>query len=224
MLHCEASRPGVRTQPGRRVHACDASSDRPGHLQLDQSSVAAARTTSPATLPRPPLPQPLPPALRNQQLCWRGLPPCPLAPRRRGCVQAQIVTLDAPSTPAREVNRSANLALPQEVAAAATPAPPSGGPRLQPSERVLHLWRTAQCVCFDVDCEYRPSPRPPAPLQSATPLLHLLQRSLCLRTCARPSLACPPAPACARVCSPRPPSRVRPLRAQPQVASPAGAE
>ena len=28
------------------------------------------------------------------------------------------------------------------------------GPHLVPSERVLHLWRTAQAVCFDIDCEH----------------------------------------------------------------------
>lgn len=27
------------------------------------------------------------------------------------------------------------------------------GPRLQPTERVLKLWRKANAVCFDVDCE-----------------------------------------------------------------------
>lgn len=30
----------------------------------------------------------------------------------------------------------------------------SSGPRLQPSDRVLKLWRKANAVCFDVDCEY----------------------------------------------------------------------
>jgi hypothetical protein len=29
------------------------------------------------------------------------------------------------------------------------------GPRLQPTERVLKLWRKANAVCFDVDCEYQ---------------------------------------------------------------------
>lgn len=30
----------------------------------------------------------------------------------------------------------------------------SAGPRLQPSDRVLKLWRKANAVCFDVDCEF----------------------------------------------------------------------
>lgn len=29
------------------------------------------------------------------------------------------------------------------------------GPHLVPSERVLHLWRNAHAVCFDIDCEHR---------------------------------------------------------------------
>ena len=32
-------------------------------------------------------------------------------------------------------------------------ADPSTGPHLVPSERVLKLWRSAQAVCFDIDCE-----------------------------------------------------------------------
>lgn len=44
------------------------------------------------------------------------------------------------------------------ASAAPADAPPAGGgsapagPKLEPSERVLRLWRGAQAVCFDVDC------------------------------------------------------------------------
>jgi hypothetical protein len=44
----------------------------------------------------------------------------------------------------------------QDVMAGASSwrATSAAGPHLLPSERVLHLWRSAQAVCFDIDCEF----------------------------------------------------------------------
>eukprot|EP00887_Chlorella_sp_A99_P008019 scaffold12.g8019.t1 len=43
-------------------------------------------------------------------------------------------------------------ALRDEARSPASPPAPGGVPKSEPSERVLRLWRAANCVCFDVDC------------------------------------------------------------------------
>lgn len=77
----------------------------------------------------------------------RGLSP-PLPRRRQGDRRPHGLQ---PSVLQRHTPPAANSPCDQETVAAAAPRQPPAD-NSQPSARVLHLWRTAQAVCFDIDC------------------------------------------------------------------------
>jgi hypothetical protein len=62
--------------------------------------------------------------------------------------------LSSPATAARRGARGRGLLVRASAAAAAAAATTgNGAPVLEPTDRVLKLWRSCNAVCLDVDCE-----------------------------------------------------------------------